>query len=377
MNQPDSSRTLGSLEIGRFLAASSVVFSHVLPDLSAHAADGHALLTGIAPPGPIAVEYFFVLSGFVMMLVHGPERGHLRAVPWFWWRRAARIYPLYWLALLVPAAYLYGSLDAPRLAGLLSLQPVGFPDFVPPAWSLRYEVSFYLVFGFWLLPWIGRPLLAIWVILVLWRCWWAAPFGWSHWPVPPVPAALTNGFLAEFLDSYDFYFFAGLLAGWAFHRFALRPPASLTALVTGLLALAYALSRVFWGYIYGRPFMRLELAFALATVIFAIARLEAAGLLRFGRWARRLGLMSYALYILHAPLMLLFDKSATGLKLASPALLALTFAVSLALYAAAAAATFWFDQPLQRRLRALPRGLIAALAPTIFKARSAFSHVKD
>jgi len=343
--------TLGSLEIGRFIAASMVVLSHFLPDISAHSATGHPIFGGFATPGPIAVEYFFVLSGFVMMLAHGRDRGNWRAVPGFWWRRAIRIYPMYWLALLIPLWFLYGSLTPGRFAEMFWLQPIGRPEFVPPAWSLRYEISFYLMFGLWLLPYIGRPLLALWIVGVLWRCWWTAPFGLPHLPVPPFPDALSRQFIGEFCDSFAFYFFAGMLSGWVVIRFRLGVAVSLALLAAGLAGLVFELSIDFWGYNYGRPFTRLAIGLAFAAIIAGLAGLEMLRLLKFGRWASKLGKISYPLYILHAPLGLLLDLQISGRKFGIPALYGLALLGLAAVYGISIAATFWIDQPLQRRLR--------------------------
>lgn len=59
------------LELGRFIAASLVVLTHLLPQVNDYAAlGGRELFHGWQPPGAIGVQYFFVLSGFVMMTAH-------------------------------------------------------------------------------------------------------------------------------------------------------------------------------------------------------------------------------------------------------------------------------------------------------------------
>ena len=124
---------LGSLEIGRFVAASVVVLTHFFPDVPRFARHPDEITLGqIHMPGAIAVQYFFVLSGFVMMTAHRADFGQLARVPIFWWRRACRIYPMYWVALGIMFYYLLSGLTPLHAFQLISLQPSDiWEEFVP------------------------------------------------------------------------------------------------------------------------------------------------------------------------------------------------------------------------------------------------------
>jgi len=208
---------LGSLEIGRFVAATMVFLTHITATATKHAAmPGDDIFGGVTFPGAIAVQYFFVLSGFVMMTSHRADFGNFLAAPRFWWRRACRIYPMYWISLSIVCIYLWGFLDWPMGLQLFSLAPINGADFVPPAWSLRYEMAFYIMFGLCLLPYVGRPLLAAWVLAVTLT--WFPPLqlpliGQS---VSMFLASLGSTQAAFFVAPFEFYFFAGLLGGWLF-----------------------------------------------------------------------------------------------------------------------------------------------------------------
>jgi len=344
--------TLGSLEVGRFAAASWVALAHFLPNVEKHAAAGQRVFGGWRPPGALGVEYFFVLSGFVMMIAHGADRGNWRAVPIFWARRAARIYPIYWLALLVPLCYLYPTLTPGRFAELVALQPAGGVDFISQAWTLRYEIGFYFMFGLWLLPYIGRPLLALWIFGVCWAALHSLPLGWSHLPVPPFPRALSTPFIREFSDSFTFYFFTGMGAGWVVDRFRPELGLSGTLIVAGLAGLLLTLPAEAWGYGYGKlAYLRLLTGAGFAAMIAGVAGLERRGKLRFGSTARSLGKLSYPLYITHTPALLVFSMYTGWLKLGTAGLYGLVVVGLAALYALAALVTFGVDQPLQRRVR--------------------------
>ena len=150
---------LHALTTLRFFAALHVVLFHMR-------------VVGILPGGPwwyqnfasigfVGVNFFFVLSGFI--LVYTYDGLHLSAAK-FWWARFARIYPAYVLSLIVAAPFFFfavHNLDLPffawskehfALACVLTLTLL--QSWVPQAaltwnsvcWSLSVEAFFYLVF---------------------------------------------------------------------------------------------------------------------------------------------------------------------------------------------------------------------------------------
>ncbi len=113
--------------------------------------------------GNLAVDLFFVLSGFVIALNYGDRlAGDWRATGDFLFRRLVRIYPLHFLILAgfaayVGAAILFGSATLERqdsgyfLASLLLVQNWGFMGELRwnvPAWSISTETFAYLLFPF-------------------------------------------------------------------------------------------------------------------------------------------------------------------------------------------------------------------------------------
>ena len=111
--------------------------------------------------GYLAVDIFFVLSGFVMALSYRGlfEAGlSLRRYAVFLLRRAARIYPLYLLITLILIAPQLAHSSSPqavhfllkRLAlNLALIESWGFgAPIVGPSWSISTELAAYLVFPF-------------------------------------------------------------------------------------------------------------------------------------------------------------------------------------------------------------------------------------
>lgn len=360
--EPERNRhKLGSLELGRFIAASVVMLSHLPWDVRHFAAPGAGILGGWVAPGPLAVQYFFVLSGFVMITAHHRDFGRLAAVPDFWWRRACRIYPMYWLSLTVPMYLLWRGVKPLQGFELVSLFPAGIDDFVPPAWSLRYEVAFYFVFGLCLLPFLGRWLLALWVLAV----------GWLYAPAPlarlidppslyPVHR-LIYLYGGHFFSTFEMQFFAGLLAGGLFIKFSPGRKTGAGLIAAGGLALLACGPALQWGQAYVSATLMPVVSLGFGGIVLGLATLERQGALRLGAWARRLGAVSYPLYILHTSVMLAFDQCCTGwLKLGTAGLYLLFFAGLAAIYLVAALAAFCIDQPLQRWLRRRARPPVPA-----------------
>lgn len=172
---PRPPRDLAALTGIRGIAAWAVVFYHIRLSL-------HRLIPleviHVLGKGYLAVDLFFMLSGFVIWYNYAPRLAPLRpgAIRAFLWRRFARVYPLHvflltgfiGLALVLRAA----GHDTSRYPfaqipwHLLLIQNWGFiPDLAwnEPAWSISTEFAAYLVF----------PVL----VAVLRPC-WVARGGW-------------------------------------------------------------------------------------------------------------------------------------------------------------------------------------------------------
>tara|TARA_B100000073_G_scaffold128510_1_gene105210 strand:+ start:1518 stop:2714 length:1197 start_codon:yes stop_codon:yes gene_type:complete len=101
----------------------------------------------------IGVSIFFVLSGFLLFrpfVLNQFEETSSDKIGHFWIRRICRIYPAYWLALLVLLGF--GAIQligAGQVTMALSLTQIYDPTWglfgISQAWSLATELSFYLL----------------------------------------------------------------------------------------------------------------------------------------------------------------------------------------------------------------------------------------
>ena len=127
----------------RGIAALMVVFFHLAP----HWALDSLLKTteSLTRWGFSGVDIFFVLSGYVVY--QSADKKHF-LLPSFMLRRAMRIYLGYWpvFLLLFGLAFLGEPLpDAQKImTSALLLNPVLWDNWLPTAWSLTYELYFYV-----------------------------------------------------------------------------------------------------------------------------------------------------------------------------------------------------------------------------------------
>ena len=219
-------RDLPALTGIRFFAAFYVVLFHGLPWALQRYHLPQPLQTFLSH-GYLAVSLFFLLSGFILAYTYaGQLAGKLQRLH-FWQARFARIYPVYFLSLLL-AYYFEHNLPLTSKAAVLAMVQAWNPwkpDLAGvwnyPAWSLSAEIFFYLVFPF-VLPWMSRRRnreLAILLGVFLAACVLLRTpiqgFGdWSRWSsLPAAPLPLLR--LPEFL--------AGMILGIRFLR---QPEAS-------------------------------------------------------------------------------------------------------------------------------------------------------
>jgi exopolysaccharide production protein ExoZ len=106
--------------------------------------------------GHAGVDLFFVISGFVIYLVHRHDIARPAATRRFLARRFIRVYPPLWIVttgVLIGALVTAHAVHAEKMNTWFILRsyllwPInGALPLVPPAWTLSHELKFYLVFA--------------------------------------------------------------------------------------------------------------------------------------------------------------------------------------------------------------------------------------
>jgi len=151
-----------SLQAGRAFAAAMVVLFHLGLNLAKDKYLGLKILELPFSFGNAGVEFFFVLSGFIIMNAHRADIGRLDRLAPYIRRRVLRIYPIYWIiflvvfsaALLTPSLYHSVPHNATTIIQSLLLFPLdkvlvggtGAPVIIV-AWTLQYQIFFYFIFA--------------------------------------------------------------------------------------------------------------------------------------------------------------------------------------------------------------------------------------
>ncbi len=98
---PSVSSKMESIEGARALAAVMVVLMHAASLMQVEHLSGHVGLGNVFGFGYVGVDFFFVLSGFIIAYVNYSHLGNAGSLPRYLWRRFTRIYPIYWIILLL------------------------------------------------------------------------------------------------------------------------------------------------------------------------------------------------------------------------------------------------------------------------------------
>lgn len=295
-----TSGELKSLTALRGIAAMAVVLQHF-----SSTAQEHCLvwIPSIIPHGYVAVDFFFVLSGFIMSYTYlaSFKRQGLAAYSSFILKRIARIAPLNVVILLVLSSVAWLSLnlvntnpffqtDSPiydLICNLLMLQGLGLgTNLNGPSWSISTEFAAYLLFPAFIVAVFGRH-------VVLWSSVGLAIVGlfWIALSQPRLglssegpPGSLVRCF-AEFT--------LGMAAYRLFRheRVAAYLRTDLVTIVLSLLAAGLLIAR------YDLPAV---LLFPLIVVAYA-GNTGLAGSVISARPFYFLGVVSFSLYLLHGP----------------------------------------------------------------------------
>ena len=173
-----------SLQACRAVAAVLVVLFHLGLAISA---DKYFGLTAFSVPfsfGDAGVEFFFVLSGFIILTAHRADVCQPQNLERYLKKRFLRIYPIYWIIFL--GIYFLASLSPALRSGipgdfiavawsLLLIPGSDIPGFISVAWTLQDEVLFYFLFSFIILGWWPSAIVALTLIIGFVCFGWAVP----------------------------------------------------------------------------------------------------------------------------------------------------------------------------------------------------------
>lgn len=348
MTQEAAQERITSVQGLRFLAAFAVLIGHV--EIFAYHLGRFRGVELWRPPliasTAFGVDLFFAISGFIMIVSSQRLFGMPGARRMFMARRLRRIVPLYWLALgftviwgwrFGPAADLRSVASA--FAFIPHPSPIAHGRIVPPlevGWTLNYEMLFYVLFAL-CLGISARATASRLVGLLA-----AGAVVGAALPLPQPLAYWTDPIVLEF---------AGGIGIALLYRKGAALPASVRL---GMVVLAALLVLMPFAAAIGTGgqggWLRLLTWgvagwLVLAATVLGPLRLRAPGTWRLG------GDLSYALYLVHMPLLMVAQFLWRHYRLPYGPADALLFAIGMTALSVvvAAAVHFLVDKPLLSR----------------------------
>jgi exopolysaccharide production protein ExoZ len=259
--------TIESLQAGRGAAALAVVLLHC--SLAGHDFGGPYLGYQLFRFGYLGVDFFFVLSGFI---IYHSTVGKNRTVGEYVMARFRRVYLPYW-PVGIAMALAYTLLPGVSAANsqwswlpTLTLAPVDANPALSVAWTLKHEILFYALFGIFYFSGLLPVGLAAWALAIL--------LLGDHLPFRTI----------------NLEFFFGIAAAISYRHLRVRP---------WLLLVAPAFVAL-WVVMGADEADRIFVGAAMAFIVAPVAELERSGL-RVPKPLIQLGAVSYSLYLVHEP----------------------------------------------------------------------------
>ena len=296
---------------------------------------GATLFRQLASRLDVGVTIFFLISGFLLYRPFAKARLRGERMPrplGYLWRRALRIAPAYWVALIVVTVWLgiegvFTASGILRYFGFAQIYDAGTAlGGIGQAWTLCVEVTFYAFLPLWAvamraLPSRGSPrralafevagLAVLFVVSSLYKVWALRQVGPTDLNSAPYLMPLPN-----FLDQFALGMGLAVLSVWYDGREHLpRPLAVLRrwpAIGWGVAIVAFCVAAVGIGY-NGEPLQQYgRQAFVLRHELYSVVALGAVAAALFAQPGRGvvgrvlgnrvlayLGLVSYGIYLYH------------------------------------------------------------------------------
>lgn len=283
MNAESANPKLQTLEIGRAIAALLVVLHHASQATDAFTSSN---ISHFLEFGMYGVDYFFVLSGFIIYFIHQDDPKTFRSAAVFASKRVRRIYvPYLPISFAMIAVYtLYPELSqSNRDWGMftsVTLLPSSDPPALSLAWTLVFEMVFYIAFLLFFFTHHFRAIVVVWAVAIV--ALWKSDAS-VHQEIP---------FFKTMFDPMVLEFIAGGMAAAAFRW--IRPSFGPLLVALGLAALGVC------------AFIELPHRFfcglAIAPLVLGLALVEVKYKFEVPNAILLLGSASYAVYLAHNPI---------------------------------------------------------------------------
>lgn len=273
-------------------------------------------------------------------------------LPWYALKRLVRIYPVYWIATAIALGLWWLGvvpLSNVRPGGVvmsLLLMPQHIEPTLGVAWTLQHEMLFYVAFGLLIVSKKAGV-----STFTVWACFIVAQLPWAPSDLPWAHADLLTGFVGS---SYNLEFGLGIVVATLVAQYRTPAPSVLAAIgVMGLLLTCAAEDAD--KIVYLGEAGRALFGASSALVVLGLAAAERAGSLRAGRFLVFIGSASYAVYLIHVPV--LFSVGSLAVVKLLPAWLGVAVLATIGVGAGAVLHAV-VERPVLRALRPRALGLV-------------------
>jgi peptidoglycan/LPS O-acetylase OafA/YrhL len=301
MNNNSKSQYLDVLQVFRGIAALMVVLHHTIGSLRYYHKIDYPFLNYIGYLGKFGVDFFFVLSGFIITYSAFNKYEQPKALSHYIKNRLLRIYVPYlpigifmFLIYTLLPGFSNGNRDISILTSL-TLIPNGNPA-LSVAWTLSYELCFYLLFS---ISFFSKK---VWNSFVL--CWFVSIIICTYSPLSSLQI-LGNPFLKILFSPYNIEFILGFgLALLVVQKIQLNTNFVYFVLILVVISFFYCTFNHLKLFVFDVNLLFSIIAFLCIFIAISVGNLN----INKASVVMMVGNATYSIYLIHNPLQMVLIR---------------------------------------------------------------------